>query len=156
MIELGNQALQAASASASHYHDASALSRLKLASKEDPQAAAKEVATQFEAMFIQMMLKSMRDAVPKGGLFNSNDMETYTEMADQQIAINLAKSGGIGLADVITRQLTLGRSTQGSDAMPSTSEPAAQAASLEMRVKEEAPDPALKLSPLQPIIEQGQ
>ena len=51
----------------------------------------------------------MRDAVPKGGLFNSNDMETYTEMADQQIAINLAKSGGIGLAEVITRQLTLGR-----------------------------------------------
>ena len=43
-----------------------------------------------------------------GGL-NSNDMETYTEMADQQIAINLAKSGGIGLAEVITRQLTLGR-----------------------------------------------
>ena len=55
------------------------------------------------------MLKSMRDAIPKGGLFDSNDLETYTEMADQQIAINLSKSGGIGLADVITRQLTLGR-----------------------------------------------
>ena len=37
-------------------------------------------------------------------------METYTEMADQQIAVNLAKGGGIGLADVIARQLTLGRS----------------------------------------------
>jgi len=61
-------------------------------------------------MFIQMMLKSMRDAVPEGGLFNSNDMKTYTEMADQQIAVNLAKSGGIGLAEVITRQLTMARS----------------------------------------------
>ncbi len=103
MIESANQAMQAASASASHYHDASALSRPEACvAKDNPDEAAKEVATQFEAMFIQMMLKSMRDAVPKGGLFNSNDMETYTEMADQQIAINLAKSGGIGLADVIT------------------------------------------------------
>ena len=109
MIGSANQAMQAASASASHYHDASALSRLKQVSKSDPHEAAKEVATQFEAMFIQMMLKSMRDAIPKGGLFDSNDLETYTEMADQQIAINLSKSGGMGLADVITRQLTLGR-----------------------------------------------
>ena len=109
MIESANHGMQAASASASHYHDASALSRLKQVSKSDPHEAAKEVATQFEAMFIQMMLKSMRDAIPKGGLFDSNDLETYTEMADQQIAINLSKSGGIGLADVITRQLTLGR-----------------------------------------------
>ena len=109
MIETGHQAMQAASASANHYHDASALARLTHVSRDNPVEAAKEVATQFEAMFIQMMLKSMRDAVPKGGLFDSNDMETYTEMADQQIAINLAKSGGIGLADVITRQLTLGR-----------------------------------------------
>ena len=109
MIETGHQAMQAASASANHYHDASALSRLKHVSRDNPVEAAKEVATQFEAMFIQMMLKSMRDAVPKGGLFNSNDMETYTEMADQQIAVNLAKGGGIGLADVIARQLTLGR-----------------------------------------------
>ena len=108
MIESANHGMQAASASASHYHDASALSRLKQVSKSDPHEAAKEVATQFEAMFIQMMLKSMRDAIPKGGLFDSNDLETYTEMADQQIAINLSKSGGMGLADVITRQLTLG------------------------------------------------
>jgi len=156
MIESPNQALQAASTSANHYHDASALSRLKHISRDNPDQAAREVATQFEAMFIQMMLKSMRDAVPKGGLFNSNDMETYTEMADQQIAINLAKSGGIGLADVITRQLTLGRGAQASDAVSASSEPAAQAVNLEMRVIEEAPDHALKLSPPQPITEQGQ
>jgi flagellar protein FlgJ len=56
-------------------------------------------------MFIQMMLKGMRDALPKDGLFSSNDMDTYTEMADQQIAVNMAESGGIGLADVIARQL---------------------------------------------------
>jgi len=156
MIESPNQALQAASTSANHYHDASALTRLKHVSRDNPEQAAKEVATQFEAMFIQMMLKSMRDAVPKGGLFNSNDMETYTEMADQQIAINLAKSGGIGLADVITRQLTLGRGAQASDAVSALNEPAAPAVSLDARIEEEAPDHALKLSPLQPITERGQ
>ena len=122
MMDASQQALQSASASASHYHDASALSALKHVAKDNPDQAAKEVATQFEAMFIQMMLKSMRDAVPKGGLFNSNDMETYTEMADQQIAVNLAKGGGIGLADVIARQLTLGRTGTASldAAAPST------------------------------------
>jgi flagellar protein FlgJ len=81
------------------------LTDLKRVSREDPNAAINEVAEQFESMFIQMMLKSMRDALPKDGLFSSNDMETYTEMADQQIAVNMAKSGGIGLADVIARQL---------------------------------------------------
>ena len=91
--------------SADQYHDLNGLTELKRVSREDPNAAINEVAEQFESMFIQMMLKSMRDALPKDGLFSSNDMETYTEMADQQIAVNMAKSGGIGLADVIARQL---------------------------------------------------
>jgi len=95
----------AAPLSSGQYHDLNGLTDLKRASRENPNAATDEVAEQFESMFIQMMLKSMRDAVPKDGLFSSNDMDTYTEMADQQIAVNMAKSGGIGLADVIARQL---------------------------------------------------
>ena len=91
--------------SSSQYHDLNGLTDLKRASREDPDAAIDEVAKQFESMFIQMMLKSMRDALPKDGLFSSNDMDTYTEMADQQIAVNMAESGGIGLSDVIARQL---------------------------------------------------
>ena len=89
----------------SQYHDLNGLTDLKRTSRDDPDAAIDEVATQFESMFIQMMLKSMREALPKDGLFSSNDMDTYTEMADQQIAVNMAESGGIGLADVIARQL---------------------------------------------------
>ena len=89
----------------SQYHDQNGLTDLKRTSRDDPDAAIDEVATQFESMFIQMMLKSMREALPKDGLFSSNDMDTYTEMADQQIAVNMAESGGIGLADVIARQL---------------------------------------------------
>ena len=95
----------AAPLSSGQYHDLNGLTDLKRASRENPNAATDEVAEQFESMFIQMMLKSMRDALPKDGLFSSNDMDTYTEMADQQIAVNMAKSGGIGLADVIARQL---------------------------------------------------
>ena len=91
--------------SGSQYHDLNGLTDLKRTSRDDPDAAIDEVATQFESMFTQMMLKSMREALPKDGLFSSNDMDTYTEMADQQIAVNMAESGGIGLADVIARQL---------------------------------------------------
>ena len=98
-----NTALVASSGS--QYHDLNGLTDLKRTSRDDPDAAIDEVATQFESMFIQMMLKSMREALPKDGLFSSNDMDTYTEMADQQIAVNMAESGGIGLADVIARQL---------------------------------------------------
>ncbi|MEK9876389.1 MAG: rod-binding protein [Betaproteobacteria bacterium] len=149
MTEINSAPLQAAAASAGHYHDAQALSRLKLASKENPEAAAREVATQFEAMFIQMMLKSMRDAVPKGGLFNSNDMETYTEMADQQIAVNLSKSGGVGLAEVITRQLTLGRNDIAREVAPTSSDVSGEQA-LEIANAE------LKFFDLKPLTESGQ
>ena len=100
-----NQPQTGGAATGSLYHDLSGLNDLKRASRDDPNAAIDKVAKQFESMFIQMMLKSMRDALPKEGLFSSNDMDTYTEMADQQIAVNLAESGGIGLADVIARQL---------------------------------------------------
>ena len=72
--------------SSGQYHDLNGLTDLKRASREDPNQAVDEVAEQFESMFIQMMLKSMRDALPKDGIFSSNDMDTYTEMADQQIA----------------------------------------------------------------------
>ena len=149
MTEINSAPLQAAAASAGHYHDAQALSRLKLASKENPEAAAREVATQFEAMFIQMMLKSMRDAVPKGGLFNSNDMETYTEMADQQIAVNLSKSGGVGLAEVITRQLTLGRNDIAREVAPTGRELSGEQA-LEIANAE------LKFFDLKPLTDSGQ
>ena len=98
-----NTALVASSGS--QYHDLNGLTDLKRTSRDNPDAAIDEVATQFESMFIQMMLKSMREALPKDGLFSSNDMDTYTEMADQQIAVNMAEGGGIGLADVIARQL---------------------------------------------------
>ncbi|MEQ8515915.1 MAG: rod-binding protein [Chromatocurvus sp.] len=90
---------------AAMYNDFGALAALRLDARQDADAALETVAAQFESLFLQMMLKSMRDAVPDGGLFNSSDMETYRGMADQQMSVDLAAQGGIGLADVLVRQL---------------------------------------------------
>ena len=61
-------------------------------------------ARQFEAVFTQMVLKSMRDATPKDGLFDSEQGKLYMSMLDQQMSQHLS-SRGIGLADVMVRQL---------------------------------------------------
>ena len=69
------------------------------------QGALKEVAQHFEALFVQMMTKAMRDATQDGGLFNSDEMKFHQGMFDQQISLHLSQSGGVGLAQVIERQL---------------------------------------------------
>jgi len=84
--------------------DARSLDALKRKAHRDPQAALKGAAQQFEALFMQLVLKSMRDAVPKSGLLDSGAEDTYTGMLDQQLANRMATSG-TGLADVIARQL---------------------------------------------------
>ncbi len=84
--------------------DSRSLDALRRDAARDPQQAVKSAARQFEAMFMQMVLKSMREATPKSGLFDSNASELYTGMLDQQMANRVAGSG-TGLADMITRQL---------------------------------------------------
>jgi flagellar protein FlgJ len=85
--------------------DVQALGRLKQAAKAQSPAALKETAQQFEALFINMMLKSMRQASPQGGLAESSDGQLYTSMLDQQLSQVMAKRG-IGLADMMLRQLS--------------------------------------------------
>lgn len=90
---------------ASTYTDFQGLSRLKASAAKDQSAALDETAQQFEAMFIQMMFKEMRKAIPKEGLFDSHAVETYQDMADKQTAIELAKRGEFGIAKMIKQQL---------------------------------------------------
>jgi flagellar protein FlgJ len=85
--------------------DSRSLDQLRRAATADPAKAVKQVATQFEALFMQMVLKSMRDATPKSGMLDSNEQQTYTSMLDEQLAQKIA-AGGTGLADVIARQLS--------------------------------------------------
>jgi len=85
--------------------DASSLNNLKQAARENSPEAIKGVAKQFEAIFMNMMLKSMRDATPQDGLLDNDQSRTFISMLDQQLTSNLS-SKGLGLADVLARQLS--------------------------------------------------
>lgn len=92
-------------AAAAVYTDFSGLANLRLQAKVEPDQAVKEVAQQFESLFVGMMLKAMRDTLPKDGLFSSNQMDAYQDMFDRQLAVDMSSDGGIGLAQLIERQI---------------------------------------------------
>ena len=105
------------------YNDFSQFSALRADAAKNPNAALEEVASQFESIFLQQMLKSMRDATVKSDLFDSSQMETYQSMADQQLALQLAEQGGIGLARMMVEQMQtsgLVDEAKGSEGAPST------------------------------------
>lgn len=79
----------------------------QLAARGDSSRAARKVAQEFEAMFVGMMLKSMRDTVGKNELTGGGKgEEIFQSMLDQEYAAAIATSqGGIGLAAMIERQL---------------------------------------------------
>ncbi|HET7634442.1 MAG TPA: flagellar assembly peptidoglycan hydrolase FlgJ [Burkholderiales bacterium] len=84
--------------------DVSGLDALKRQAKTAPREALGKAATEFEALFVQRLLKSMRNALPQDGLLSSSTMRTYTAMYDQQLAQQLAGKG-MGLADMLIGQL---------------------------------------------------
>tara|TARA_Y100000310_G_scaffold331780_1_gene405994 strand:+ start:337 stop:1290 length:954 start_codon:yes stop_codon:yes gene_type:complete len=89
------------------FADFNSLVSLKAQAQQDPDAALKKVAQEFEAIFINMMFKNMRSANENigGGLFDSAQTKQYTEMMDSQLAQSLANAGGMGLAESLVRQL---------------------------------------------------
>lgn len=89
----------------SNYHDVGALSQLRQQAHIKPDQAIEKVAQQFESVFVQMMLKAMRETVPEGGLFGDEATKTFEQMLDSQLSVTLSEGGGIGLAPVIARQL---------------------------------------------------
>ncbi|MEX3790083.1 MULTISPECIES: flagellar assembly peptidoglycan hydrolase FlgJ [Paraburkholderia] len=84
--------------------DVQGFGALSAQAKASPQAGMKMAAQQFDAVFTQMMLKSMRDATPQDSPFDSHDTATFTSMMDQQMAQQLSKRG-IGVADAMLKQL---------------------------------------------------
>jgi flagellar protein FlgJ len=78
---------------------------LKRAAGNNDPAAIRTVAEQFESMFTRMMLKSMRDASGPDPMFGSDQEQMYQGMADDQLAVQLSKGKGFGLADMLVRQL---------------------------------------------------
>ncbi len=97
------------------YHDFNSLSQLKNKGKDDNPEAIREAAKQFESVFMRMMLKSMRDAnaaIIDEPLFDSNQLDLYKDMYDEQLSLHLSSSGpGLGLTDILVQQLS-GHSTQ--------------------------------------------
>lgn len=89
--------------------DANGLGDLKRAARDNSPETIKQVARQFEAIFMNMMLKSMREASPQESPFDNEQSKMFTGMLDQQLSAQLA-SKGLGLADVLARQLTQGPS----------------------------------------------
>jgi peptidoglycan hydrolase FlgJ len=77
----------------------------KGADNNDP-AVLREVAGQFEALFIQTMLKNMRDTSLADPIFGQSDQyEMYQGMLDQQLSLEMSGGKGIGLAEMLVRQL---------------------------------------------------
>jgi flagellar protein FlgJ len=103
------------------YNDFQTIAGLRSDARRDAEGSLEEVAAQFESLFVQMMLKSMREATEKGGLFNSHQLETYEQMHDQQLSLELSGRGGIGLTEVLVRQL---RSSADPAAAPDADAPA--------------------------------
>ena len=88
------------------YHDFQSLQAMKSKVEGAERASTtKEVAKQFEAFFIQQMLKSMRSANEafKSGLVESNSIDTFEQMFDQQLSVSMADRGGLGFAESIVK-----------------------------------------------------
>jgi flagellar protein FlgJ len=92
--------------STSVYTDLNGLEQLKHTLKGDSVDDLQVVAKQFEAIFIQQMLKTMRDASLSEGLFDNNASDFYVDMLDKQMSLNLSAGRGIDLADIIVQQLS--------------------------------------------------
>ena len=100
------QALSSSQAPAQQvYHSFSGFEQMRAQARDGDSDALSGAAKQLESVFVQMMLKAMRDTVPEGGLFESEQSDFYEGMFDQQISLNIANGKGIGLAEVIERQL---------------------------------------------------
>lgn len=108
--------------------DPNALADLKRLARNDANSpeALRAAAKQFEALFLQMVLKSMRDAVPTSGLMDSDETRMFQSLQDQQMTMNLAQGRGVGLAEVLYRQLggtVDGESAPGGEGTEVTAQP---------------------------------
>lgn len=117
--------------------DSKSLDHLHVMAKKDPDEALRKAAQQFEALFLNMMLKSMREATPKDGIFDSQQTEFYTQMYDQQLTQHLSGKG-IGIANMMVQQLA--RANQSNAAQPQAGLAAMNGAGLPAVVRDGHPN----------------
>lgn len=76
------------------------------ADKGMDQAKLKKACQDFEAVFIGQLWKQMRSSVPQEGLLHSKEEESYASMFDQELSLKMARSGGMGLGDMLYDNLS--------------------------------------------------
>ncbi|MFO8003294.1 flagellar assembly peptidoglycan hydrolase FlgJ [Thioalkalivibrio sp.] len=104
--------------------DFQGFSDLRRMAREDAPEAADTAARQFEALFIQMMLKSMRDAMPVDSGMEGDQTRFYRDMFDQQIALEMSRGEGIGMRESLLRELAPGTAGAGAIASADLTMPA--------------------------------
>ena len=102
------------------YTDFSGLTKLRASARENPEAALQDVARQFESIYLKMMLKSMREASFGDPLFDSQSSDTYREMFDNQLALQMSQGKGLGLAEMLVKQLRQSKTIDNSSAAEPT------------------------------------
>lgn len=102
---LSGPSLAEASRAAGAYTDLQALGRLRAAAGQQSPEALAAVAQQFEALFLGMMLDSMREASSGEGLFDNNETQLYQQLLDRQFALEASRGQGLGIARSIIEQL---------------------------------------------------
>lgn len=88
-------------------YDFNALAELRSKARGNEEAVARKVGEQFEAMFIDMMMSSVREANKplKSDLFASSSSDTYEEMYHKELSLHLAAQGSLGIADWVVEQV---------------------------------------------------
>ena len=87
------------------YHDFGGLASLRGDAAQGTDGAIRETAKQFEAYFIQQMLKTMREAMERSELLDNREADTFQELMDKEISLKMAERGALGLADMLERNL---------------------------------------------------
>lgn len=90
-------------------------SALRKGARADDPGALREVARQFESIFTKMMLSSMRKASFGDPLFGSDQADMYQDMMDDQLAVEMSQGKGLGLADLLIRQLSHGENMKSAE-----------------------------------------
>ena len=110
------------------YLDFDGLGQLKGQARADSKGALRQTAQQFEALFLQMTMKSMRDSVVKSDLIESNTSDQFESMFDKEVSVQLSKRNSMGLADMLVKNLEVRQaSTPATAEVLKARDPSAQA-----------------------------
>lgn len=87
------------------YTDFQGLNTLKAEAREGTPEALTVAAKQFEAYLVQQLLRASRDGNPEGGVIGEQGGDLYHDMFDKQVALNVTAGRGLGVAELLVRQL---------------------------------------------------